>query len=151
MEAIRSSEMPVNTTSTRRHIPEDCFQHNSLFSFYYRVLVPSPPITVAARSKAWTVFACSNTRFVGSNPTKGMDVCVRLFCVYVVPCGHNPYTYLEWLGHNPNFRDFVCGVTSLIWADDIRRLMQKRKIWSGRVYVPTNVAFFGSLFNCVCH
>jgi hypothetical protein len=44
------------------------------------------PITVAARSKAWTVFACSNTGIVGSNPTRGMDVCVRLFCVCVVLC-----------------------------------------------------------------
>jgi hypothetical protein len=39
------------------------------------------PITVTARSKAWTVFACSNTGFVGSYITWGMDVCVRLFCV----------------------------------------------------------------------
>jgi hypothetical protein len=37
-------------------------------------------ITVAARTEAWTVFACSNIWIVGSNPTKGMDVCVRLFC-----------------------------------------------------------------------
>jgi hypothetical protein len=44
------------------------------------------PITVAARSKAWTVFARSNTGIVGSNPTRGMDVCVRLFCVCVVLC-----------------------------------------------------------------
>jgi hypothetical protein len=44
------------------------------------------PITVAARSKAWTGFAHSNTGFVGSNPTWGMDVCVRLFCVCVVLC-----------------------------------------------------------------
>jgi hypothetical protein len=44
------------------------------------------PITVAALSKAWTVFACSNTRIVGSNPTWGMVVCVRLFCVCVVLC-----------------------------------------------------------------
>jgi hypothetical protein len=41
------------------------------------------PITLAARSKAWTVFACSRTGIVGSNPTRGMDVCVRLFCVCV--------------------------------------------------------------------
>jgi hypothetical protein len=46
----------------------------------------SQPITVAARSKAWTVFARSNTGIVGSNRTRGMDICVRLFCVHVVLC-----------------------------------------------------------------
>jgi hypothetical protein len=40
------------------------------------------PITLAARSKAWTVFARSNTGTMGSNPTQGM----RLFCVYVILC-----------------------------------------------------------------
>jgi hypothetical protein len=44
------------------------------------------PITVAARSKARTSFARSNAGIVGSNPTQCMDVCVRLFCVYVVLC-----------------------------------------------------------------
>jgi hypothetical protein len=39
------------------------------------------PVTVAARCKAWTVFALSNAGIVVSNPTQGMDVCVRLFCV----------------------------------------------------------------------
>jgi hypothetical protein len=43
-------------------------------------------ITVAARSKAWTVFARSNAGIVGSNTAQGMDVCVRLFCVCVVLC-----------------------------------------------------------------
>jgi hypothetical protein len=42
------------------------------------------PITVATRSKTWTVFARLNTEIVGSNPTWGMDVCVRLFCVCTV-------------------------------------------------------------------
>jgi hypothetical protein len=41
------------------------------------------PITVTARSKAWAVFARSNTEIVVSNPTRGMDVCVGLFCVRV--------------------------------------------------------------------
>jgi hypothetical protein len=41
---------------------------------------------VAVRSKAWTVFAHSNIEIVGSNPTGGMDVCVRLFSVCVVLC-----------------------------------------------------------------
>jgi hypothetical protein len=44
------------------------------------------PITVAAGSKAWTLFARSNAGIVGSNRTQGMDVCVRLFCVCVVLC-----------------------------------------------------------------
>jgi hypothetical protein len=44
------------------------------------------PITVVARSKAWTAFACSNTGIMGSYPTRSMDVCVRLFCVCVVLC-----------------------------------------------------------------
>jgi hypothetical protein len=47
------------------------------------------PIKVAARSKAWTVFARSNVGIVGLNPTQGMDVCVRLFCVRVVLCVGN--------------------------------------------------------------
>jgi hypothetical protein len=43
------------------------------------------PITVAARSKAWTVFVRSNTGIMGSNPTRVMDVCVRLL-FFVLLC-----------------------------------------------------------------
>jgi hypothetical protein len=42
------------------------------------------PISVATRSQEWTIFSRSNTGFMGSNPTRGMDVCVPLFCVSVV-------------------------------------------------------------------
>jgi hypothetical protein len=42
------------------------------------------PITVAAWSKAWTVFARSKDGIVGSNPTQGMDV--RIVCVYSLCC-----------------------------------------------------------------
>jgi hypothetical protein len=38
-------------------------------------------ITTAAGSNARTVFARSNAGIVGSNPIRGMDVCVRLFCM----------------------------------------------------------------------
>jgi hypothetical protein len=41
-------------------------------------------ITVAEQTKAWTVFARLNAGIMDSNPTQGMDVCVCLFCVYVV-------------------------------------------------------------------
>jgi hypothetical protein len=44
------------------------------------------PATVAAPCEAWTVFSHSNTGDVGSNLTRGMDVCLRLFCVFAVPC-----------------------------------------------------------------
>jgi hypothetical protein len=40
----------------------------------------------AVRSKAWTVFFLVNTGIVVSNPTRGMDVCPRLFRVYVALC-----------------------------------------------------------------
>jgi hypothetical protein len=43
-------------------------------------------ITVAAQSKARIVFAHFHTENVGSNPTGGVDDCVRLFCVCVVLC-----------------------------------------------------------------
>jgi hypothetical protein len=52
----------------------------------YLLLVSCWPVTLAARSKAWAVFACLKTGIVGSNPTRGMDVCVRLFYVCVVLC-----------------------------------------------------------------
>jgi hypothetical protein len=42
--------------------------------------------TVAARSKAWTVFSRSKVWIVRSNPSQDMDVCVRLFCVRIVLC-----------------------------------------------------------------
>jgi hypothetical protein len=44
------------------------------------------PITVAARSKAWNVFARWNAEIVGSNATRRMDAYVRLFCVCFVVC-----------------------------------------------------------------
>jgi hypothetical protein len=53
---------------------------------YYRVTVYINhyiylAITVAAQSKAWNVFCLPNTEIVGSNPTRGMDVCLHLSCV----------------------------------------------------------------------
>jgi hypothetical protein len=44
-------------------------------------------ITVAARSKAGTVFARSNAGIVGSNPIQDMDVCIVCFySVFVLFC-----------------------------------------------------------------
>jgi hypothetical protein len=43
------------------------------------------PTTVGARSKAWTVFVRSNVGIVGSNPTRGIDICVN--SVFVLGSG----------------------------------------------------------------
>jgi hypothetical protein len=53
---------------------------------YFTYLHSAVRITVASRSKARTIFVRSNTGIMGSNPTRGMDVCVRLFRVCVVLC-----------------------------------------------------------------
>jgi hypothetical protein len=42
------------------------------------------PITVAARSRARTVFARSKAGFEGSNPTQGMVFCVCVHSVFVL-------------------------------------------------------------------
>jgi hypothetical protein len=39
-----------------------------------KVTFTDVPITVAARSKAWTVFTLSNAGILSSNPTQSMDV-----------------------------------------------------------------------------
>jgi hypothetical protein len=46
--------------------------------FFFSGWFITPPVTVAVRSKTWTVFACSDAGILGSNPTQGMDV----WCVY---------------------------------------------------------------------
>jgi hypothetical protein len=85
---------PVNATSNSAEIRnEDRHLTNiGLYLVHYATATKSiidaiysdSPIAVAARSKAWTVFARSNTGILGSNPTQGMDVCVLLFSVCVL-------------------------------------------------------------------
>jgi hypothetical protein len=68
----------------------DCLFHYGPVSWnqnlFYERYIQQGPTTVAARSKARTVFARLNTGIVGSNPTESMYVCVCLFCVCVVLC-----------------------------------------------------------------
>jgi hypothetical protein len=49
----------------------------------YKKIFPRSPITVAAYSKAWNVFARSNAEIVISIPTQGINVCLSLFYVFV--------------------------------------------------------------------
>jgi hypothetical protein len=53
---------------------------------YYLEINIHSPTTVAARSKAWIISARSNTGIVGSNLTRGMNVCVGLFCIGCSVC-----------------------------------------------------------------
>jgi cellulose synthase/poly-beta-1,6-N-acetylglucosamine synthase-like glycosyltransferase len=53
------------------------------------------PMTVAARSKALSVFSPPSTVIVGSNPIRDMYVCVRLFCICVVLCVGSDLT-MDW-------------------------------------------------------
>jgi hypothetical protein len=51
--------------------------------FNYDILTGYEQITETAWSKEWTVFDRSNPVIMGSSPTWGMDIYVRLFCVQV--------------------------------------------------------------------
>jgi hypothetical protein len=51
-------------------------KHRDNFIFYKKVK--------SITETAWTVFARWNTVVVGSNPTWGMHICMRLFCVCVL-------------------------------------------------------------------
>jgi putative exporter of polyketide antibiotics len=72
----------------RRWIKLQFWWHNSSFILLIIELsiYKKQPVTVSARSKAWTVFTCSDAGIVGSNPTQGTDVCMCLFSVCVVLC-----------------------------------------------------------------
>jgi hypothetical protein len=73
----------------RRSKRHRTFQFNIFIYFYYHKLpveCDGVQITVASRSKAWTVFARSNAGIVSSNPTRGMDVCVCAYSVFLFSC-----------------------------------------------------------------
>jgi hypothetical protein len=73
-----------------RRCNHETYHRKNLISYrYIGILTRSyhnKPITVTVLSKAWTLFARSNTGVMGSNPTRGMDVCVRFFCICAVLC-----------------------------------------------------------------
>jgi hypothetical protein len=69
----------------------------------------------AARSKAWTVFARSKAVLMGSNPTQGMNVCVRLFCVQVAA--------LRWADHSS--RKSYCLCKNNYWTEEEARAQQR--------------------------
>jgi hypothetical protein len=75
------------------------------------------PITVTAKSNALNVFATSNTGIVGSKPTRGMDVCLRLFCLcrqrFCVGLIPRPRSPTDWLrlrnwSETKRFMDALC-------------------------------------------
>jgi hypothetical protein len=79
-------------------------------------LILCEPIIVTARSKASNVFALSNTGIVCSNPTRGIDVCLRLFCVcdrkrscdVVIPSRRRPTSCLRLRNWSETTRFIDC-------------------------------------------
>jgi hypothetical protein len=73
----------LRNTGTSQQIRRKLFYNsihcNNIIGYIREML-----ITVAAKCNAWTVFAHSNTGIVGSNPTRGMDICALLFCLCAV-------------------------------------------------------------------
>jgi hypothetical protein len=75
------------------------------------------PVTVTARSKAWTVFAFSDVGIVGSNPTQGVDVwCVYTFilCLCCPVFRYRPYDELITRPRSPT----VCEKLVRNWIRD---------------------------------
>jgi hypothetical protein len=50
----------------------------------FTFVITTRPISIAERSEASTVFGLSNVEIAGSNPARGMDVCLR-FSVLCCP------------------------------------------------------------------
>jgi hypothetical protein len=63
----------------------------NLQNVFFSLLVP-----MAAQSKARTAFDCSNTGIIGSNPARGMDVCLRFLCVVLIPRPGSPTKMSRW-------------------------------------------------------
>jgi hypothetical protein len=80
---IRRNSFNISSASCRPSFPPA--SHDD-FSCSYPHQRHHKLITEAAWSKAWTVFARSNTGIMGSNPTQGMDACVCVYSVCVVLC-----------------------------------------------------------------
>jgi hypothetical protein len=75
--------------------------HRDSLTVLIIVCISRTPITVAAQSKAWTVFARTNTGTVGSNPIRNVDLCMCVYCVFVFTCLGSGFC--EWLIPRPRF------------------------------------------------
>jgi hypothetical protein len=69
----------MDILASQMHVNENYMAEENWTWAFVRRQITKQPITVAARSKAWTVFARPNAGIMGSNPTQGMDVCIVCF------------------------------------------------------------------------
>jgi hypothetical protein len=63
--------------------PKSIVSSTNVNTLIYRLNFCELPVSTAARSKASTVFGRSNIGIAGSNPSRGMDVCL---CFSVLSC-----------------------------------------------------------------
>jgi hypothetical protein len=84
---------PCSPLKVNRSFEGKCRLRNSSISPDYEALWSQWPRGL--RHKPSSLIVHSNTGIVRSNPTRGLDVCVRLFCACVVMCvGSGPAT--DW-------------------------------------------------------
>jgi hypothetical protein len=53
---------------------------------FYFILKSTLPVPIVEWSKAWTILARLDAGIVGSNPTRGMDVYVYVYSMFVLSC-----------------------------------------------------------------
>jgi hypothetical protein len=88
-------------------------------------------------------FSFFNTRNMGSNPTRGMDVCRRFFCVHVVLCRYRPSDRAD---PPPKFSDQQYFRCRLIIGGGKQAVGPNVKVTRrSKLQVYTATIFFGSL------
>jgi hypothetical protein len=74
--------------------------------------------------KAWTVFTHSNPGVLGWNPTRGMDVCLHLFCFFVALCRYRP---CDGLMPHPRSPTSYLKIKKLEWNEAFHRCLMLQR------------------------
>jgi hypothetical protein len=90
---------------------------NRLLQYFQHTISQAPKAEVT-QSKIWNVFGLSNTEIVGSNPTRGRDVCPNFFRVCFV-------LYRQWLldrTDDPSKQCYWLFIKKIPWSESASEL-----------------------------